>query len=485
MQTKHFFAGLFSLLALLALSGCGGSSVQPPPGPPPVVTFTNASLSGSYVVTANGTNSAGAYTLMSILQADGNGNITSGHTFYNSSKLSFGNFSATGTYTVGADGRTSVNLTADFLGTVTLDLVLLSAQHGLVVRFDNAATASGSLDKQDSSAFSPAAIAGTYVFNLQGTDAAGQPEASVGVFTVDSSANITGGVQDTNDGGVITANAPILAAPTSVFDVTPGTGQGVFAYTTAPEGLRGFGLVAIDANHVKFTSNSATIVQAGDLYRVAQANISGSLAFALKGISTNGPFAAGGILNTDSAGNILSSSVEDINNGGAVVLNSGLSGSYSVSGNRATVTLNGGAINLAAYPSTGGIQILELDGSTVATGVALQQTGALSNATLLGSYGANLTGVDSGGQFDALARFSADGNGHLAGLFSLNDAGTPQTNLNLTGNYSLGANGRAAGTLVSSAGTLNVIYYVASSSQVLFIETDNNRVSQGLLVQQQ
>jgi len=46
-------------------------------------------------------------------------------------------------------------------------------------------------------------------------------------------------------------------------------------------------------------------------------------------------------------------------------------------------------------------------------------------------------------------------------------------------------NGRAPGTLVTSAGTLNVIYYVASSKQVLFIEVDSNRVSEGLLTQQQ
>jgi hypothetical protein len=205
----------------------------------------------------------------------------------------------------------------------------------------------------------------------------------------------------------------------------------------------------------------------------------------MQGTSTNGAFAAGGILNTDGAGNILNTSVEDINNGGLVSLSSGLSGTYFVSGNRAAVTLNGGTINLVAYPSTGGIQILELSSSTVASGTAFQQSGTLSNATLIGRYGASLSGFGAAGKFDGVAQVTADGNGHLVGLFSLNDDGTLKPDLSLNGSYSLGVNGRAAGTLVTSAGALNVIYYVASNNQVLFIEVDGNSVSQGTLAQQQ
>jgi hypothetical protein len=480
---KTYLAILFSLITLLAMSGCGGSSTKTPPA---VAFFNNASFAGSYAFTANGVNGSGIFTLMGILQADGNGAITSGRTFYNSTATGFaGNFSVGGSYLVAPDGRTNVNLNADFIGPINLDLVLLSAQHGLVVRFDNTATASGSLDKQDPTAFTAAAMAGTYVYNLIGTNSAGMPEASVGTFTVDSASNITGGVQDTNNNGVVTANAPILAGPTSVFDIVPGIGNGVFAYTTAPEGLRSFAMVAVDANHIKFISNDSTILQAGDLFRLAPASISGSLAFAMQGISTNGAFATGGILNTDGAGNILNTSVADSNNGGLVSLNSALAGTYSVSGNRVAVALNGGTINLAAYPSVGGFQVVSLDSANVASGTALQQTGTLSNATLNGRYGANLSGFSTGGKFDAIAQVTADGNGHLTGMFSLNDDGSLKPDLSLNGSYALAANGRAPGTLVTSAGTLNVIYYVASSRQVLFIEVDGNRVSQGLLTQQQ
>ena len=504
---------IIALLSLLVVSGCAGGSnsatvVNPshdtptptPPSPPtptppstptPTPTvFSNALLNGNYVVAVKGTNAKGPFTLLAILQADGSGNIPTGHTFYNASTLSFGNFPISGTYNVAGDGRTKFNLTINPLGEftidpITLDAVLLSPQQGLVVRLDSTATASGSIDKQAPLPISAAAMAGTYVFNFQGTDSAGQPETSVGTFTVDDKSNITGGIQDTNDNGVITAGAAVVAAPSSVFDVVPDVGNGVFSYTTSPDGLRDYALVAIDANHIKFASNESIKVQLGDLYRASPANFSGSLVFALHGVAgAGGPaFAAGGVINTDNAGRVLSSSVEDVNSGGVVSLNSTLSGVYSATGNRIHVTLNGGAINLAAYPSMAGFQVIETDSSNIASGVALPQTGAFSDATLNGNYGAILAGSSASGEFGALAQATADGNGHLTGMLDLNDNGSLLSNLLLNGTYAMSSNGRAPGTLVTSAGSLNVIFYVANESQALVIEVDDH-VSQGVLARQ-
>jgi hypothetical protein len=49
----------------------------------------------------------------------------------------------------------------------------------------------------------------------------------------------------------------------------------------------------------------------------------------------------------------------------------------------------------------------------------------------------------------------------------------------------MSSNGRAPGTLATSAGSLNVIYYVASKNQGLFIDVDGNHISQGVLARQQ
>lgn len=485
MPKPQILIGALSLFSLLVVSGCGGSSQTQPP-PPPSLTFSNSSLSGSYVVAVNGVTSGKAFTLMTILQPDGNGTITSGHAFYNSSTNSFGNTNVVGTYSVTNNGLTVFNLNIELLGQITLDAVLLSNQHGLVVRFDTAATASGTLDQQDTSVFNAAAIAGTYVFNQRGTDSADLPEASVGTFTVDTSSNITGGVQDTNDNGTITSNAAIMSGPTSTLDVAS-AGQGVFSYTTAPEGLRDFALVVIDANHIKFASNLSTIIQAGDLFRVSPPNLSGSFVFTLQGVGLNGDvaFAAGGVISTDGAGNVLNSSIEDINDGGLVSLSSPLTGSYVVSGGRAAVTLNGGSINLAAYPSMGGIQVIELDSSVVATGMAIQQSGTLSNATLSGNYAAALSGDSTSSKFVGVAHAVADGAGHITGMLNFNNNGSLQSGLTLNGSYAISANGRAPGTLMTSAGSLNVVYYVAGSNGGVFIEVDGGSVSEGLLVQQQ
>ena len=475
---------LVTLISLSLLTGCGGSSQKPPVTP----AFSNASLNGSYVFSVTGTNS-GPYTLLGTFEADGKGRLT-GNTDYNSPSTGFveGNFPFTGSYSVSSDGTATANLTGELLGPValpvTLEFVLLSERHGLVARFENSATASGSLDKRDPSAYSQASLAGTWVFNAAGTDHAGLPEAVIGSFTVDSEGTATGGVQDTNDNGVIHSNIAVLPGHPSSMVIDPTLGYGLIGLVMADGSIRDLSAFVIDNDHIRVVCPSFDVL-VGDAFRATGPSISGSFAFAMNGTASTGAFAAGGVMNTDGAGNILNTSVEDINNGGTVTLNSALNGAYSIAGNRATITLNGGATNLVAYPSTGGLQLLDLDNSTVANGVALQQTGAFSNTTLVGRYGASLSGAGGAGQFDALAQFTSNGNGLLAGSLSLNDSGSLMEGQPLSGAYVLGANGRATGSLVTASGSQSLIYYFASGSQALFIEADSNRVSQGTLLQQQ
>src|SRR5260370_17159100 len=89
------------------------------------------------------------------------------------------NVAVTGTYIVHADGRGTANLTgAGLPNSITLDFVLLSNQHGAVIRFDANATASGSLDLQSSSAFNLASFNGNFVFNISSADITPPPESS-------------------------------------------------------------------------------------------------------------------------------------------------------------------------------------------------------------------------------------------------------------------------------------------------------------------
>ena len=62
----------------------------------------------------------------------------------------FANLGITGKYTISADGRSTATLFSS-LNPINIDFVLVSGQHALVIRFDNDATASGTMDPQDSS----------------------------------------------------------------------------------------------------------------------------------------------------------------------------------------------------------------------------------------------------------------------------------------------------------------------------------------------
>ncbi|HWX56006.1 MAG TPA: hypothetical protein VN176_15565 [Verrucomicrobiae bacterium] len=483
----HRVVILVSLSSLLVvLCGCGGGSNQV--APPPVGGFTNASLNGTYAFAVSGTNAGGFFTLAGSLQANGSGMITGGMEDVNSpgTGLLATNIAITGTYSVRADGRTTATIipaAGSGFNNVNLDFVLLTSQHGLVVRFDNNASASGSIDQQTSSAFNLASLAGSFAFNIFGIDGAANTDASAGVFTADASGNITGGVQDTNDNGTLSTNATVPPAALAISN--PSNGRGTLSITTVADGTRTFAYYVISANQIRLIETDIAPALSGDAFRQSSTTISGSFAFTVAGVGTGGAFVAGGIINTDGSGNVLSTSTEDVNNGGVISQNVALSGTYSVSGGRGTITLNAGAIHLAAYPSMNGIQLLEIDNTTDVSGSAFQQTGPFSNSTFSGKYGLNATGLAAPlTPFDFIAQSTADGSGHITGAQDLNNGGVLTSNLALTGTYSLGANGRSTGTLSSAAGSLNVIYYAASSSHLLFIEIDTNSVAVGTIQQQ-
>jgi hypothetical protein len=464
-------SSLFSLFFLI-LTGCGGSSG----GAGPISGgFNNSSLSGTYAFSFTGVNSAGFLAVAGVFQANGSGGITGGTVDINSANGIFTNLNLTGSYNVHANGQGTATLTSS-AATFDLDFVIISSQHALVIRFDNNSTASGSIDLQSSSV-SLSALAGSLVFNLSGVDSGGHTEGLAGVLTLDTSGNLTGGVEDINDDGTLSTN--VALTPTSTAMSSPANGRGTLTINGAS--TLHFVYYVVSANQLKLVETDLSPALSGDVFRQASGPISGSFAFTVGGASTGGPFVAGGIVNTDGAGNVLSSSSEDVNNGGTVTQNVTLSGAYSLAGNgRGTMSLNGGTINLALYPSTGGIQVLEIDNNTVANGLALQQSGGpFSAGSFQGNYGMNFTGVLAGGEIDSNAQFKADGTNHLSGAIDVNNAGALSSNLSLNGNFTVNSSGRGTTTLNSTLGNQNIVFYMVSSTRVLFIDVDNNLVATG------
>lgn len=487
---------IFAALGLTEITGCGGNSQS---AGLPQGKFTNANLTGTYAFAFSGTNfSTGTFfTMAGSLQANGSGTITGGTIDINTQGATpVLNAAMTGTYIVHADGRGSATLTAAGLSNnVNIDFVLLSNQHGAVVRFDSFATASGNLDLQNSSAFSLSSLAGNLVFNVGGVDGSGSPEDSVGVFTVDATGNLSAGVQDTSDNGGVTENEALVAATGAMIAPSSGNGRGTLTLSSAILGTRHYAYYVVSANQIRMIETDSTPILAGDAFRQISTTITGPFAFTVSGATTNTAFVAGGILNIDTAGDHGSSAEDAIQIGSPASQNVALSGSFSaVTNGRSTLSLNGATINYAAYPSSGGLQLLRTDSNFVVAGTAFPQGGSFSNSTISGRYGASISGTLFNGvnflEFDAVYQLSANGAGQITGAQDVNSPGTPATNLAVHGTFTLGSNGRStSGTLNTSAINLGVFYYAVDNTHILFIATDDlstaSAVAVGALSQQQ
>lgn len=464
-------------MAVLSLAGCGGGDVN---APPPTGQFSDSDLNGSYAFSFSGTDAFGFFAAAGSLQADGNGTITGGAIDLSSVNGAITNAALTGTYSIGADGRGTATLNSAG-NPVTIAFVMLSSQRALVVRFENFGTGSGSMDRQTTSAFTTASLQGGFAFNLGGIDNVGNTFASAGNFTADTSGNLTNGAQDFNDSGAVNTNVALAGS----WSVGAANGRGTATLTTSLGSLS-FAFYVVDANHVKMVETDSVAILGGDGYRqlgpFTNSSLNGSFPFTLSGVSTTGSLVAGGIFTADGGGN-LTGGVEDVNNGGNVVPNLAVSGSYSMATNgRGTMTLINptGTSHFAVYPTTGGILMVELDVVIVSNGTAVAQIGSsFSNTSVNGSYGLNMSGAQQGFEIDAAAQFKASGSGSLSGALDINNGGSLFPNLALSGTYSLASNGRGTLVLQSSEGTLNFNFYMVNASRALFIEMDASLPSIG------
>ena len=490
MLFRKTIASISSLLLLGFLAGCGSSSnsaVAPPSG-----GFTNSNLSGTYVFSTAGSDASTGEPLMIMgaFTANGSGSISAGNVDVAAPGL--GGFASQAIgggsgYSITADGRGQVHLSNTALGTVTLDFVLQSSSHGLVTEFDANGTGSGTIDLQNSPA-----VGTSYAFELSGVDASIAPFAVAGAFTAGA-----GGVEDFNDAFAYTAATLTSSTVTLGTSTAPGTAQLV---STA--GTFNYDVYAIDPTHFKLIENDSAEFVAGDVFQQTAAQQttlpSGTLAFTMAGLdSGENPLALGGLLPTDTGGNITGG-LEDYNDAGANVGQAtAVAGGFSAlsSGGRSQLTLtsfeNGGGALLgtsifAAYPSSGGTLLLEIDGAGATSGVAFVQSSTTLGASQ--GYGVNLTAVNVGGgsgaffEEDDIAEFTTTSSG-FSGLIDQNDQGTTHSDRTLDGNYTVGTGRGTAsflqGTSSSAQAYFNVIFYPVDGTNFLMIESDTTQVGTG------
>lgn len=484
------------LSSLAVLAGCGSSSNSVVP--PPSGAFGNTDLNGTYTFSVEGADVNGPMSIAGSFTACGctGGTISTGTVDFFDPALA-APASAVGsnsTYSVGADGRGTANLYITPSGgtpfKVIFQFVLTSSSHGLIIRYDTTGTGSGTIDLQPSAVAQSAIANAPFAFTLSGSDANGDFLSTAGSFTLDSSGAITAGVGDCNVNGV-PYYQPTLSGSVPVGS---GTAPGIGSILTACSSTAlGFDVYAIDSTHLKLIESDGSAFLVGDAFAQTSASIpQGTLVFTMEGLdggSTGNLFVTGGTVTSDGASE-LSGGLQDVNDAGTV--NNGgttsepFSGSFvaSPSGSgRFLVSLSGflGASTFAAYPSSGGILLLQVDTGLAAgttSGIALQQTSGAAIAASQG-YGLNNSGEDvvNDVELDAIAQFTTTSTG-MKGLLNLNDGLTVSTQ-NVNGTYTTaGSNG--AGSATIGTGLQSMFYYAADSSTVLFISTDPNQAAMGL-----
>src|SRR5579859_781409 len=482
MAFNRRFALSVAVIAVFAIfTGCGGGG-NSLSFPPPQGTFTNASLTGPFAFSYTGSDGRGFLAVAGSFQADGAGHVTAGMEDINSGFGIFTNAAITGTYSVRADGRGSANLNSP-AGNSVIDFVIVAAGHALITRFDANATGSGTIDQQTASAFNNAALAGTFAFNLSGIDSLSNPLAVAGNFTADASGTITSGVDDSNDNGSVLTNNPVTGTiPVSA------SGRGSATVNTI-SGTRTFAFYVVDSTHLKLVEVDSTPVLGGEAFRqtgpFSAASVTGPFAFTIAGadILNNAPFVAGGVLTSNGAGTVTSGT-EDLNDAGILTSNVGLTGNYTMAANgrgTLTITTGSGTFNFVIYPSSGGVQALETDVRFVTTGTALQQQASPFTAgSLGGAYGLNFTAItNTGNEIDAIAEFTSDGTSKLNGIIDLNNNGGITFGQPVTGTFTMAANGRATLTLQTPLGTQSMVLYMVDSNRGLFIEQNSTIIAVG------
>lgn len=452
--------------------------------------------------------------MLGSITANGDGSITAGtididdpalgaalHTSY-----SFTRLSTSGAYSITPDGRGTGTISVSINGMnieFGLDFVLSSNSHGLVSRFDNYGSGSGSIDLQSTN-LTQSSLAGSYAFGFNGVDStAVNPLATVGSFTLDGSGNVTVGQQDFNDNGN-SRRARALAVNGTVLAGSPGTSQlttNAFGFGTLH-----FDVWAIDPTHLKFIETDSISFMTGDaLASTGHTSLaSGPLVLTLSGEDVSeGPFASGGVLVSDGMSHITSG-LEDVNDEGIVAQAPSVTGTFTSNGPRTVLTLNGiyngnllnnnptaASYTFAVYPYTGGAFVLEADngaGSTfgISAGNLYTQTATSIDASQ--GYGLNLSGVNGNGEVDSIAQFTTSDNS-MTGLYDANNLGYLVTGANLgNGSYSSTSNGRGTasfpGLQVNSnayISALNLTFYVVDNATAVFLETDPDQLSIGTL----
>jgi hypothetical protein len=514
MSARKGFVLLVALSALTFLIACGNNSGTATPISPPSGGFSNNNLNGTYVLAVSGVDvsTGDTYSIAGTLTANGSGGITGGTLDINdlsefNSPVADVSVASGSSYTVTTDGRAQAQIVVSGISgfpTLTFYFALSSSSGGAVTEADNFGTGTGTIDAQTSNV----TPTGPYAFSFSGgVGVSDTTLATVGNFTVGSGGAISSGLEDFNDNAAAVFTGQALTGTVAVSSSGPATTLSTALYPSLV-----FDVFPIDSSHLKFIEMDSTATMLGDAFSQSSSVMpTGTLPFTLNGAAVGGaPFVAGGFFVTDGNGNLTSSSSEDFNSDGTLSPSGSVSftGTYAADGTgRYTLgnftSFTGGSA-YAAYPSSGGVLLLEIDTDGITTGAAYGPQSSSATFAASEGYAFNFAGVFLGSAEESAAdvfdsgEFVTAGSGGTLSSGAVDEAfigsegvgaayGVPLSE----GTFTAPSGGRGnvtAAAATGNNGTLNggfsLTYYVVDGTTFPFIETDSGQVSAGIFVLQ-
>jgi len=493
---------VLAVLSLAFLVGCGSSS--PKATPPPTGAFSDSDLNGTYVFSTSGTDVNGAPIMLTgAFTANGSGTISGGALSYADGSIGTGSNQTitAGSYNVTQDGRGQIHLVnSTTLGTVILDFALATSSHGVVSEYDQNGTGSGTLDLQGTIAQS-GFDGQSYAFSVAGSGTTGNLLAEAGAFTLDANGAVTTGVEDitsyNTSTGTSSSQTGLGISTSSSLAIGTGTAPGAFSVSTGA-GAFTFDAYAIDSTHVKLIETDGTELTSGDMLTQGTSLPSGTLAFTMSGLDLGEyPLSIGGLLPVSSGS--ISGGLEDYNDGGSASTSTSVSGGFAaLASGRSVLTLSGienggtnlltGTYSFAAYPTSTGLILLEIDNGGITMGTAVTQTNtsfAASQGYAFDLTAVNISGASSGSGFyeeDDIAEFTSTSS-TFTGLADVNDEGTLTFDQRLSGTYQSASTGRYTFTadFNNGFGGATGVFYTVDGSTVLMLEGDDYQVGTGTM----
>ena len=442
--------------------------------------FSNASLSGNYIVELN--SSTAGYAFAEELTADGNGNITGEEI----PCQMYAGTQSKATYYVDNHGGGQILIN----GTPCLYFSLDGNGSGYVVEFTESPVA-GTLVKQTGT-IGPglSAFSGNWVFEFQGTDSAGNPAAAAGMLSLSPSGSIVGS-EDFADG--IGSGNNLSKVPFSGTATYSGglSGTGTIAISSS-QGTSSFAYYPVSNTNMAIVStDTANLAGWAEMQQgtFSTSSLTGSYVFLLSGsspVSGDGwnPDNPGyahevGEIVLDGKGNITG--IFDLNESSFVIAAESLSGSYNMTSNGQGQA----AVQDAYAPDTFDLYmispnkayVIDTGGENVMVGYLLmQQGGPFSTSSFAGQYAyLDLGATGTAGWYVGVGQMTAS-SGVITSWAEYNTRGLSQSG---TITQSIQTNGRGVVNLGTEVG--NFAFYLISPSQAAIVGIDPDEAQVGVL----